>query len=494
MNPQTSLALGWSLVHSLWEGSLMAAALWLFNALVRSARIRYLAACGTLLALLAAFLLTFFYFLPRVAGLPALTPKPSLALPQVAPLPLASPPLGLRMDGFVLRLAPVWIFGVCLGYLRFGVSWIFACRFRRRAICKAPLAWQLRLDDLARELGITKVVALVESLLADSPAVFGLVRPVVLVPLGFLSGLPPGDVELILLHELAHIRRWDYLVNVCQRMVEALLFYHPAAWWISHVIRREREHCCDDLVVNVRGEAHTYATALTNLEERRLEKNWLAPEFALNAKGGTFVKRIRRLLDPRRPVGVWAPVSAVLVLATSTAMAFSAWHLKPLLEGASNPWQKWLDEDVVYIITSDERQAFQRLETDADRQRFVEQFWLRRDPTLGTPANEYKEEHYRRIAFANDHYGVTNVSGWKTDRGRIYIRYGPPDEIDSHPDGGRYQRPSSEGGGSAFTYPFEDWQYSHFEGVGRLSIEFVDVLQTGEFHMTLNPNEKYRQP
>ncbi len=116
--------------------------------------------------------------------------------------------------------------------------------------------------------------------------VLGHIRPVVLVPLGFLAGLPPEHVEAILLHELAHIRRSDYLVNVGQRLVEGLLFYHPAVWWISHVIRAERENCCDDLVVNLRGDAHSYAVALTTLEQNRLEQRWPTGEPAVAATGG----------------------------------------------------------------------------------------------------------------------------------------------------------------------------------------------------------------
>ena len=138
------------------------------------------------------------------------------------------------------------------------------------------------------------------------------------------------------------------------------------------------------------------------------------------------------------------------------------------------PWKKWLNEDVVYIITDEERKAFTNLQTDEERQSFVEQFWLRRDPTPDTEENEFKEEHYRRIAYANDHY-ASGIPGWKTDRGRIYIKYGPPDEIESHPSGGTYERPMEEGGGETSTYPFEDWRYRYIEGIGNnVIIEFVD--------------------
>jgi GWxTD domain-containing protein len=154
------------------------------------------------------------------------------------------------------------------------------------------------------------------------------------------------------------------------------------------------------------------------------------------------------------------------------------------------PWRKWINEDVTYIITDEERKAFKGLNTDEERESFVEQFWLRRDPTPDTVENEYKEEHYRRIAYTNEHY-ASGIPGWKTDRGRIYITYGPPDEIDSHPSGGSYDRPDAEGGGTTSTYPFEDWRYRYIEGIGNdINIEFVDTTMSGEYHMTMDPSEK----
>ncbi|HVW86449.1 MAG TPA: GWxTD domain-containing protein, partial [Bryobacteraceae bacterium] len=154
------------------------------------------------------------------------------------------------------------------------------------------------------------------------------------------------------------------------------------------------------------------------------------------------------------------------------------------------PWKKWLNEDVSYIITDEERKAFKQFNTDEEREQFVEQFWLRRDPTPDTVENEFKEEHYRRIAYANEHY-ASGIPGWKTDRGRIYITFGPPDEIDSHPSGGTYERPAAEGGGETSTYPFEDWRYRYIEGIGNdVNIEFVDPTMTGEYRMTMDPSEK----
>ncbi len=154
------------------------------------------------------------------------------------------------------------------------------------------------------------------------------------------------------------------------------------------------------------------------------------------------------------------------------------------------PYRKWLNEDVAYIITDEERTAFKHFNTDEEREQFIEQFWLRRDPTPDTAENEFKEEHYRRIAYANDHY-ASGIPGWKADRGRIYITFGPADEIESHPSGGSYERPIEEGGGSTSTYPFEKWRYRWIEGIGtNIEIEFVDTTMTGEYRMTMDPSEK----
>jgi len=154
------------------------------------------------------------------------------------------------------------------------------------------------------------------------------------------------------------------------------------------------------------------------------------------------------------------------------------------------PYRKWLNEDVAYIITDEERSAFKRLQTDDEREQFIENFWLRRDPTPDTVENEFKEEHYRRIAYANEHF-ASGIPGWKADRGRIYITFGPPDEIDSHPSGGSYQRPPEEGGGETSTFPFEQWRYRYIEDIGNnIIIEFVDTTMSGEYRMTMDPSEK----
>ncbi|MDW8238682.1 MAG: GWxTD domain-containing protein [Acidobacteriota bacterium] len=153
-------------------------------------------------------------------------------------------------------------------------------------------------------------------------------------------------------------------------------------------------------------------------------------------------------------------------------------------------YRRWLDEDVRWIITEEERAAFKKLATDEEREQFIEQFWLRRDPNPDTIENEYREEYYQRIAYANQHFS-SGIPGWKTDRGRIYIMFGKPDSIESYPSGGSYQRPFWEGGGSTSTYPFEIWFYRYIEGVGSgIEIEFVDPTQSGEYRIARSPDEK----
>jgi GWxTD domain-containing protein len=157
------------------------------------------------------------------------------------------------------------------------------------------------------------------------------------------------------------------------------------------------------------------------------------------------------------------------------------------LKGA---YKTWLEQDVAYIISDEERKAFKNLSNDEEREAFIEQFWLRRNPNPDSPENEFREEHYRRIAYANEHYAA-GKPGWKTDRGHIYIAFGKPDSIDSHPSGGSYQRPMDEGGGETSTFPFEEWHYRYLEGVGEnIDLEFVDTCMCGDYHFTIDRGEK----
>ena len=165
-------------------------------------------------------------------------------------------------------------------------------------------------------------------------------------------------------------------------------------------------------------------------------------------------------------------------------------NARSLKEELSSTYKKWLNQDVTYIISGEEREAFLKLSNDEERDQFIEQFWARRNPNPDSEDNEFKDEHYRRIEYANEHFAA-GVPGWRTDRGRIYITWGPPDETDAHPSGGSYQRPMDEGGGETSTYPFEDWWYRHLDGVGDgVTVEFVDTCSCGEYHMTMDRGEK----
>jgi GWxTD domain-containing protein len=160
------------------------------------------------------------------------------------------------------------------------------------------------------------------------------------------------------------------------------------------------------------------------------------------------------------------------------------------LKELDSQYRQWLNEDVIYIISPEERNAFLQLDTNEEREQFIEQFWLRRSSNPDLPDNNFKEEHYRRIAYANEHY-ASGIPGWKTDRGRMYIMWGPADEVDSHPSGGTYDRPMEEGGGSTTTYPWETWRWRYLEGIGEnVILEFVDPSGSGEYHLTMDPSEK----
>src|SRR6266446_4495430 len=164
--------------------------------------------------------------------------------------------------------------------------------------------------------------------------------------------------------------------------------------------------------------------------------------------------------------------------------------MRRTLKELDSSYRQWLSEDVTYIISPDERNAFLQLDTNEEREQFIEQFWLRRSSNPDLPENDFKEEHYRRIAYANEHF-ASGIPGWKADRGRMYIMWGPADEVETHPTGGTYDRPMEEGGGSTTTYPFETWRYRYMEGIGENVIwEFVDPSGSGEYHLTMDPSEK----
>lgn len=466
-------AVGWTIMHSIWEGAIIAAALGAVLLITRSPRARYTAASTAMLLQVLACVLTLTYLFPSTAQQNA-----TVSVAGIQSLGQHAPPQGSGQWDFQLAaLAPwltlVWITGVAMFSLRSFAGFLSVARLRRRGVCCAGADWQARVSALSAKLRVSRTVQLVESCFADTPMVIGHLRPVILVPVGMLTGYPAAQVEAILLHELAHIGRHDYLVNAIQRALEALFFYHPAVWWISAVIRAEREKCCDDIAVAVSGNAREYAAVLTALEERR----WTAAEPAVAITGGSLMKRIRRLLYPQAPKAAWTPFLAAVICVVTICFGLGAWqsdaadpsaaHMQRIQEFAMFVARS-LDANAAYTLTDDgERAAYLRLTTDDERHNFLKQFWLRRNP--GTSEQDIHAEIDRRLTYADQHFQTTTgLPGSQTDRGRMYVIYGPPDEIESHPNEGK-----------------EEWAYHRIQGPNVIkTFTFVDPSRTGDYRLT----------
>src|SRR5450432_4256511 len=273
--------LGWTLVHFLWQGLLIA----VFYATARrgvartsSPNARYLLACAALAAMMAAPLVTWGLIRPwdaspdaayRIRSTPPAASTSGIATTTMLPASVRATVSGVQPAQFLPWVVMVWLAGAVVFWVRLAGGWVVAARMRSVMVRRAPPEWQEMLRKLGARIGLSRPVRLLVSALVQVPTVVGWLRPVVLVPVGALGGLPAGHMEALLLHELAHIRRHDYLVNILQSIGEALLFYHPAVWWVSGHIRAERELCCDDVAVSVTGDALTYARALAQLESYR---------------------------------------------------------------------------------------------------------------------------------------------------------------------------------------------------------------------------------
>jgi len=320
-------ALGWALVHFLWQGAALAIVLSVALALIRptAARTRYTFAITTLAAMLVAPVATTLrLYQPTVVSSfevnasPSPSPAPRPAGAAVTSLPSLTAASQSNSGGrFTLlrdRLEPVlpwlvvaWIVGVLILSVRLAYGWMAARRLRTHGTRDVSAALQDVLARLAARLRVNRPVRLLESLLVEVPAVIGWLRPVVLVPASALTGLTPQQLEVLLAHELAHVRRYDYLVNLMQCVIETLLFYHPAVWWVSRRIREEREHCCDDLVVRLCGDPHLYVTALVGMERLRPATPRLALAATGGGGGGSLLQRVRRLILPDAPSAEYFP-------------------------------------------------------------------------------------------------------------------------------------------------------------------------------------------
>ncbi|HET9225542.1 MAG TPA: M56 family metallopeptidase, partial [Thermoanaerobaculia bacterium] len=287
------LAVGWALVHFLWQGTLVAAGLAAGLALMkgRSASARYALAVGALAVMVVLPVATAFQGHEPAVAIDQKTPSP--ALPRFAGEGAPSAPAPTATDfretvrPWMSSLLGVWLTGVSLLTVWHLAGWVQTRRMTRRGTRPVEEQWELALVRLRRRLGIENAVSLLESDSVPVPAVIGWLRPVILVPASAFAGLTPQQLEAILAHELAHVRRNDYLINLLQAVAETLLFYHPAVWWVSSQVRQERESCCDDLAVAVCGDRLGYARALAALEGLR------TPRLALGADGGSLLRRIR---------------------------------------------------------------------------------------------------------------------------------------------------------------------------------------------------------
>ncbi|ATB42298.1 Regulatory sensor-transducer, BlaR1/MecR1 family [Cystobacter fuscus] len=353
-------SLGWALLHLLWQGTLVAVALAVALQVVdrRAASPRYLLACGALALMLVLPVLTGWHHVlthPRTGSAPEATalagpsePRPLPTSAAAATSPHATGDTGLAsvmgrarsvVGGNLHGLVLAWGLGVVLSSLRLLSGWLRLRRLVREAE-PAPVEWQEALERLARQLGMTRPVRLLRSAAIDVPATLGWLRPVVLLPVTVLTGLSPRQLEMVLAHELAHIRRHDFAVNLVQTLVETLFFYHPAVWWMSRVIRAERENCCDDIAVGTSGNAVSYARALTALEALR-ELPVSGP--AMSALGGSLTARVRRLVGrpATRCASRWEAGALLLTLMSGLAVAAPlvalALPASPPLQAHANP-------------------------------------------------------------------------------------------------------------------------------------------------------------
>ncbi len=331
--------IGWTLVHFVWQAFAIALLLAVLLKLLRnsSAHLRYLIACGGLALMVCAPVITLQMIptpenhpTPAVqppadlsdtdAATPVITDMPDIEIPPVSIAPAASAlPWQDRFTHTLGAALPYIVAGWLAGVLGLSLwylgGWTQLQKFRRRMIQPVSPELKAKLHQLAGRLAIRQSIDLFESALVQVPAVVGHLKPAILLPASALTGLSPQQIEVILAHELAHIKRHDYLVNMLQTAVEILGFYHPAVWWVSHRIRIERENCCDDLAVSVCQDRLFYAKALTTMAEIRAARS----AFALTISGPTLFDRIRRLLgkdSPSERKSSWLPsVMAILLIA-----------------------------------------------------------------------------------------------------------------------------------------------------------------------------------
>jgi GWxTD domain-containing protein len=483
------------ILDHLWQSTLFSLAAFLLVQAFRNnrAQVRY----GIWLTASVKFLVPFPLMIIAAGSYVGLSSStairgPLFLIDQVAqPFHVARPPLDASGLGSaaIASIVAVWACGVALICVRWVRSWKHARRILRESICST----EDRVAAALRRLGAGDLPVYTTRHRID-PGVFGIFRPVILLSEAVSGALDDDELEGVLAHEVTHVRRRDNVIAALQQLIQAIFWFHPLVWGIGVRLLEERERVCDEAALKRVQEPQTYARAILRMCE-------ISAETRLPCVAGigrtSLRKRIEDIMMNRTGIDMGIGRKCLLVIAAIAAVMLplaagivaTARHseLPPLAVARLSPQVssasvRWAEEDVAYIISTEERAAFLTLRTDEERQFFIDQFWTRRDPTPATAANEFKDEHYRRVATANLRFAYRDMPGWRTDRGRVFIQWGPPDALESHPEGGTYDRPVKDGGGTTRTFPFELWLYRFIEGTGNdVIVEFVDPSRTGDF-------------
>ena len=311
-------AFGWMILHSLWQGAIISVALGLMMILTRkfSAKSRYFIAFVAILFMPATAIYTFFrHYAPEnkveavqapvanteTAASPAMI-QPAEDQISVVTQPAAEKSISVRLKSYekyfyrnIPLIVTLWLLGMLVFALKFLGGLAYTQRLKHYRAESVSSEWQQTFSRLSEMLKLSKAVRILQSTLVKVPMVIGYFKPVVLIPVSAFTGLSPKQLEIIILHELAHIVRRDYIINMLQSVVEIIFFYHPAVWWMSKIVRAEREHCCDDIAIEKSGDSVNYARALANIQEQILVSENLA--MAIGGSSNNLIKRIKRLLN-----------------------------------------------------------------------------------------------------------------------------------------------------------------------------------------------------
>jgi GWxTD domain-containing protein len=486
----------------LWEFSVRtmliaagtAAALWAFR--IRNASTRHATWASVVLVMMLLPLWTAWGPKAPVRVLPTVAEKTG---PNPGPLPLILPMAHAsaleHSTKFVWPVA-IYLLGVCALLARLFLGTVRANRLAGQA---------------------TEHNGMLTSASCTAPIAVGFLRPRVILP-EYWGNWSEAQLNAVLVHEREHVRRRDPLVQWVALLNRAIFWFHPLAWWLERRLSALAEEVCDDAVLESGHDARDYSEYLLDIARSVMQAGGRVHVMGAAMPGGFLPGRLRKILDaPLAPkisrarmlclAGACALITALFAAGTldharervaqsvavpipaavptaaqpidkrpQVTLAQAAPKPAPVpAQQMPDPYRKWLDEEAVYIITPQERATFLGLGSDQQRQQFIQQFWSRRDPA-GGPPNAFREEHYRRIAFANDRFGFANTVGWRTDRGRIYIQFGAPDQTEDHP---------------AASIPSERWRYRYIEGLGNdVTMEFVDPAKNGEYRMTMDPGAK----